>query len=192
MSAPKIVFREDGSILLKEVVLSYPHLFTPWAKNPEKETPKYSARGLMGKATHAEEIKLLGQHIRKLEMEHFKGRLPSAALFMRDGKDSGKEEQLESWLVAASETIRPSVINRDKSPIHEADDIVYAGCVVNMLIKPWVQNNIHGKRLNANLLAVQFVRDGTRFGAERPDVQEAFDAVDGDFEDGGEDVDPFA
>ena len=39
-----LVFREDGCILIKNVRLSYPHLFKAWAKNPDKETPKYSGR----------------------------------------------------------------------------------------------------------------------------------------------------
>jgi Protein of unknown function (DUF2815) len=117
--------------------------------------------------------------------EHFKGRIPADKLFMRDGAGMAKPEQEESWLIAASESRRPDVINRDKSRLNEEDDIVYAGCFVNVLIRPWAQSNIHGKRLNANLLAVQFVRDGERFGAERPDIDEAFGDISGDFESEG-------
>lgn len=178
-----VVFREDGCILIKNARLSYPHLFKAWAKNPDKETPKYSGRFLIDKKTHAADIKALGQHISKLMQEHFKGRIPASTLFMRDGKDTAKPEQENSWLIAASESRRPDVINRDKSRLNEEDDIVYAGCYVNVLIRPWAQSNIHGKRLNANLLAVQFVRDGDRFGADRPDTDSAFDDVSGDFED---------
>ena len=192
----QIVFREDGCILVKNVRLSYPHLFKPWAKNPDKETPKYSARFLMDKSTHAQEIKALGQHLTKMMQEHFKGRIPNDKLFFRDGAGSAKPEQENCFLIAASETRRPDVIHRDRSRINEEDDVVYAGCYVNALIRPWVQSNIHGKRINANLLAVQFVRDGERFGAERPDVSEVFDDVSSDFTDeeavtAGEDSDPW-
>lgn len=188
-----LVFREDGCILIKNVRLSYPHLFKAWAKNPDKETPKYSGRFLMDKKTHAADIKSLGAHISKLMQEHFKGRIPAAMLFMRDGAGSAKPEQEESWLIAASESRRPDVINRDKSRLNEEDDIVYAGCFVNVLIRPWAQANIHGKRLNANLLAVQFVRDGERFGAERPDTDEAFGDISGEFEaDGAADASDFS
>lgn len=185
-NAANLVIREDGTIVIKNVRLSYPHLFKAWAKNPDKETPKYSARFLMDKKAHAADIKALGQHLNKLMQDNFKGRIPADKLFMRDGAGSAKPEQENAWMISASESRRPDVRNRDKSLIVEEDDIVYAGCYVNALIRPWAQNNIHGKRLNANLLAVQFVRDGDRFGAERPDVDEAFGDISGDFEGGTE------
>lgn len=180
-----VVLRSDGCILVKGVRLSYPHLFKAWAKNPEKETPKYSGKFLMDKKSHAADIKALGAHINKLMQEHFKGRIPTNMLFMRDGAGSAKPEQEECWLLSASESRRPDVINRDKSRVNEEDDIVYAGCYVNVLLRPWAQANQHGKRINANLLAVQFVKDGERFGAERPDVDSAFDDVSGDFDEDG-------
>ena len=180
-----LVFREDGCILIKNVRLSYPHLFKAWAKNPDKETPKYSGRFLMDKDTHAADIKALGAHIARLMQEHFKGRIPADKLFMRDGKDTAKPEQENSWLIAASESRRPDVINRDKSRINEEDDIVNAGCYVNVLIRPWAQDNKFGKRINANLVAVQFVRDGERFGQARPDINEHFGDEEGGDGDGG-------
>jgi hypothetical protein len=68
---------------------------------------------------------------------------------------------------------------------------------VNVLIRPWTQNHPkYGKRVNANLLAIQLVRDDARFsGTERPDVDDVFGDVSGEFGDGGggqESDDPFA
>ncbi|MBT9159029.1 MAG: hypothetical protein DDT26_00278 [Dehalococcoidia bacterium] len=181
--------RSDGCILLRNVRLSYPHLFKAWAKNPEKEKAKFSARFLIDKTTHDADIKALKKHIAGLMEEHFKGKIPSDKLFFRDGEGSAKPEQENAWSVSASEDRRPDVINRDKSRVNEEDDIVYAGCYVNALIRPWAQKNIHGKRLNANLLAVQFVKDGARFGADRPSADEAFGEVTEDFDDGDDDGD---
>lgn len=182
----QIEFRPDGTIRILNVRLSYPHLFRAWAKNPEKEKAKFSGKFLMPNDTHTAERKLLQEHIKKLMLEAFKGKIPTSAVFLRNGDETGKEEAENTWVVSASEDTKPDVIHRDpKIKIGESDDIVYAGCWVNVLIKPWIQSNVHGKRINANLLAVQFVRDGTRFGAERPDVQEAFGDISGDFEDEG-------
>lgn len=191
-----VTFREDGCILVKNVRLSYPHLFQKWGKN-EGDKKKYSATFLMDKKTHAADIKALGSHIAALMTEYFKGRIPSDKLFMKDGGgENGKPETEGYFILKASEDRAPDVINRDKSRINEDDDIVYAGCYVNVLLRPWKQQNNFGKRVNANLLAVQFVKDGERFsGIERPDTNEAFEEVPDDF-DGVDaslpDDDPFA
>jgi hypothetical protein len=42
--------------------------------------------------------------------------------------------------------------------------VIYSGCYVNVQLNLWVQNNAHGKRVNAELLAVQFADDGDAFG----------------------------
>lgn len=192
-----IVFREDGTILVKNVRGSYLHLFEPWGMEGDKKK-SYSGKFLLDKKTHAAEIKQLGQHIVKLCQDAFKAKLATDKVFMRDGDDSGKPEQEGSWVISASDSkTRPSVINRDKSPLREEDDVVYSGCYVNVLIRPWVQNSQQwGKRLNANLLAVQFCKDGERFaGTERPDVDDVFGDVSGEFGDndgGGDGADPFA
>jgi hypothetical protein len=191
-----VIFREDGCILVKNVRLSYPHLFKKWGLN-DGDTKKFSAKFHMDKKTHAADVKALGQHLSKMMTETFKGRIPNDKLFLRDGATMGKDDLEGQWVISASEDKAPDVINRDKSRINEDDDIVYAGCYVNVLLRPWAQNNKFGKRINANLLAVQFVKDGERFsGIERPDTDEAFDEIpedfEGDGEEGGEGDDPFA
>lgn len=191
-----IVFREDGTILIKNVRGSYLHLFEPWGMEGDKKK-SYSGKFLLDKTTHGAEIKALGQHIVKMCVDTFKTKLATDKLFLRDGDESGKPEQEGNWVVSASDSkTRPNVIDRDKSPIVESDDKVYSGCYVNVLIRPWVQNHAqYGKRINANLLAVQFVKDGERFaGNERPAVDDVFGDVSGEFGDdeGGSEVDPFA
>lgn len=192
-----VIIRDDGCILVKNVRLSYPHLFKKWGMN-DGDTKKYSAKFLLDKKTHADDIKLLGQHIGGLMTEAFKARVGNDKLFLTDGANSGKEDLKDQWVISATEDKAPDVLNRDKSRVNEEDDIVYAGCYVNVLIRPWAQNNNYGKRINANLLAVQFVKDGERFsGVERPDMDEAFDEIAEDFDgaDGGSssgEDDPFA
>jgi len=175
----KIKINEDGTIQIKDVRLSYPHLWTPW--NQEEGKPKkYSGRFILANNTHADEIKALQQHNLQLQREYFKERVPSANLYLRNGDDVGKPEFEDSWYISASETIKPQVVNKNRSPVDESDDIVYAGCFVNVLIRPWKQANKHGKKVNANLIAVQFVRDGERFGQARPDINEHFENEDGE------------
>lgn len=54
----------------------------------------------------------------------------------------------------------------------------YSGCWVNGTIVLWAQDNDHGKRLNAQLKAIQFLRDGEAFGAAPVDPNEEFDDDD--------------
>ena len=177
----KIMFRDDGAIRIKGVRLSYPHLFEKWA-GEEGQEKKYSARFLLSKKTHKAEIAALREHLEKFQKENGKGKKAAPRKwFFRDGdhEDETAEEVKGHWYIASSEKIRPNVINKDKSPLTEEDDVIYAGCFVNALINPWWQNNKFGIRINANLLAVQFVKDGERFsGVSRPDVDEAFDDED--------------
>ena len=175
----KIKFNEDGTILIKDVRLSYPHLFTASAAE-EGKPKKFSGSFLLDNTTHAEEIAALKAKLIELQKEYFKAKVPAANLFFRNGDDKGKDEYAGTWYCAASETMRPQVIGKRREPLAESDDIVYAGCYVNVLIKPWKQDNKHGKKVNANLLAVQFVRDGERFGQGRPDVSEHFEDEEGD------------
>lgn len=178
---PNIVFRDDGCILVKNVRASYLHVFKAWAMNAD-EKPKFSGRFLLSKVTHKGEIQALGQHLMKMCQDNFKARIASDKLCMRDGDGSGKPEQEGSWVISASEDKKPNTINRDKSDVTDEMDIIYSGCYVNLLMRPWAQNNSFGKRINANLLAVQYVRDGERFsGVSRPDVSEVFDDVSEEF-----------
>lgn len=66
--------------------------------------------------------------------------------------------------VSTRSKVRPLVIDRDRTPLTAADGRVYSGCFVNAQIELWAQDNSYGKRINAQLKGVQFVRDGDAFG----------------------------
>lgn len=187
--AKNIRFNDDGTVLIKNVRGSYLHIFEKWGKDDDpKEKWRYSGKFLLDKTTHAEEIKALQQYLIKQQQEWFKGKIGTANLFFKNGADSGKEEQEDSWVVSASESRRrPQVLDKDKSAITADDDKVYSGCYVHVLIRPWKQENSFGKKINANLVGVQFARDGERFGEAAIDASEAFD----DESEGGSDGDDF-
>lgn len=182
-----LVVREDGTFLVKNVRLSYPHLWKPWAKNPEKEVPKFGAVLILPKDTHREEIKHLIKHAQEMAVGTLKSKVPTDKLFIRNGDDQMKDEYEGAFTISARETRRPTVIDRDKSPLVEEDGKPYGGCYVHALIRPWVQNNEHGKRVNAGLSAIQFYKDGEAFSAAAPvDVDDVFDDED-DLDDGLDD-----
>jgi len=70
-------------------------------------------------------------------------------------------------------------LNKDKSPVVEADGVIYSGCYVNAIIDLWAQDNQFGKRINATLLGVQFAYDGDAFASGGSGVSvDDFDDLD--------------
>lgn len=48
---------------------------------------------------------------------------------------------------------------------------------VNAAVKPWLQDNKHGRGIRCDLIAVQFAGDDTPFGAGETDASALFGAV---------------
>lgn len=67
-------------------------------------------------------------------------------------------------LSSRSPKIRPSALNRDKSPVTEQDGVIYAGCYVDAAVEFYAQDNSYGRRINCSLRGVRFVEDGESFG----------------------------
>lgn len=75
----------------------------------------------------------------------------------------------------ASNKARPTVVDRDRSPLAEGDGRPYAGCYVNAIVELWAQDNSWGKRVNATLKGIQFYADGEAFSGGTPASVEDFD-----------------
>ena len=79
---------------------------------------------------------------------------------------------------------RPLVIDKDKSPLTEADGKPYAGCYVNASVEIWAQENKYGKTLRCELLGLQFAADGDAFSAgsvaDEADFDDLSDSGDAD------------
>lgn len=181
---PNFVLYTDGTLRIDNVRASYPHIAEPWAKK-EGDRKKFSITGLADKETHDEVKKICVELINKLCTERKLGKLGSAHKFIRNGDDEGKAECEGQWVIKASENADRQVVVRGRSgaKITEKSEIaklIYPGCYVNIFIRPWAQDNEHGKKINANLIAVQFVKDGERFGEAAIDDEDVFDAVGDD------------
>ena len=88
------------------------------------------------------------------------------------------------FFINSSSDDRPQVVDRGKHPVAEEDDIIYAGCYVNAILNLWFQDNQWGRRVNASLEAVQFVKDGDRFGRKPVDVNAKLPDLSGEDEAG--------
>lgn len=181
---PNAILYDDGCVRIDGVIASYPHLDKPWKKN-EGDRPKFSLTGLAPKETHGEAKTLLVEVINSLLASNKMGKIGAEHKFVRNGEPDGealKPETAGMWIIKASENPdRPPKVRDERTKIMTPEEIlkkIYAGCVVNILIRPWAQNNSHGKKVNANLIGVQFVRDGTRIGEAAIDDDDAWDELE--------------
>lgn len=150
--------------VFKNVRLSYPSLFNT-AKFSGEDTGKYEATALFDKKDpeHMKMVEALKAQIAELLKSEFKGtKIGADKIALKDG-DEGNQPGY--FTLKLSTKRRPLVVDRDKSPLTEADGKLYAGCRVNIAGSLWAQNNNWGKRINGTLDAVQFFGDDEPMGS---------------------------
>jgi len=117
--------------------------------------------------------------IEALLKERNKGKpLAADKVCFKDGDTIDYDGYAGQMSIKASSAKRPMVIGTDRAPLTEEDGKIYSGCYVNAVIELWFQDNQYGKRINANLLGVQFVKDGQPFGDGVAASVDDFDELD--------------
>jgi hypothetical protein len=176
----------DGTISISNCRASYPHVDKKWAKNPGKDTPRYSITGILSMDTHAEAIALCREVAEQVRKEgKLKPNLKDELYFIRDGAAEKKPEYEGAWIVASGETQRPAVLRRDKTRFdspEEIADTILPGCRIDLLIEPWAQDNEHGQRVNASLRGVRYLRmvEGEEIGEGGIDEETVASSFDDD------------
>lgn len=164
-----------ATIKMQNVRLSFPNLFQTASFGGES-TLKYDCTLILDKKEHKKNIVEIQKVFKSLADERWKGKMPPEdKLCLRDGDDTEREELQGCYSMKASSKRRPLVLDRDKSPLTEEDNVIYAGCFVNAIVSIWLQDNQFGRRLNASLEGIQFTSAGEPFGAPSIDADE-FDA----------------
>jgi len=80
-----------------------------------------------------------------------------------------------NFFISCTGDKRPTVVNRDKTPLTAADGVIYSGCYVLAHVSLWAQDNNWGQRINAELTGLQFLRDGDAFsGGAAPSAVDDF------------------
>jgi len=165
-------------IKLNNVRLSFPSLFNKASFNGAET--KYEATFLLSKETQKELISQVAAAIKNKIATDLKGaKIGPDKVCLKDGEDIGYEGYAGHWSIKAANAKRPLCIDKDKVPVAEQDGVFYAGCYVNAVIEIWAQDNGYGKRINASLLGVQFLRDGEPLGSNSGASLSDFDVVDG-------------
>lgn len=158
-------------IRLQNVRLAFPALFQPQTVANGEGDPAYSATFILeGRHPQIKEIKAAMADIAK---QKWGAKADSTlTLLEKQGKTALHDGDLKSnyagfagnCYVSARNKTRPTVVDRDRTPLTAADGKPYGGCYVNAVVELWAQDNQYGKRINASLGGVQFFKDGESFG----------------------------
>lgn len=180
------------NIKLKNVRLSFPSLSKAKAfKNDDgsEGEPYYGATFLLDKTKQKSQIKQIEDAVQELLEDHFTGKkIPGAV--KRPLRDGSEKDHIDGYgdgikFISASSKKRPIVVDKGVNAVEgsEIDEMFYAGCYVNASIHLWVQDNKWGKRVNAQLRAVQFCKDGEAFGDAPVNAEEEFESLEDDGDD---------
>jgi len=175
-----------SKLMLSNVRLAFPQLFKPTTFDGTGE-PSYSA-SLILTANHPQlEAIRAAQEAAGLEKWGAKWAAVKKELVIKDKlalHDGDTKSQYDGFegnfflATRSKQSARPTVIDRNKSPLTEADGRPYAGCFINCSVELWCQDNAFGKRINAQLRGVQFLRDGDSFGGGAPASSDEFSSVE--------------
>lgn len=176
----------EFEVKLKNVRLSFAHIFRAQPGQVQDDgtrgPDKFNCAFLMSKteAEGKENAKAMSAAIKACGDAKWgagKWNLKPEKKALRDGDLESYDGYEGMYYCSASNTRKPKVFDRRKQEVTEDSGIVYSGCYVNAIVRIWAQDNKHGKRINASLEGIQFVRDGEAFGAA-PLSDDAFDALD--------------
>lgn len=177
-------------IVLKNVRLSYPHLFRP--ESFDGQDPKYSCVLIITKDdAQVEKIK---EAIYKAGAEKFgnkvkPGSWPSNLHWpLKDGDDKADTNPEYEGCFFISPTSKSPVVllDRAKRKLTEEDDKLYPGCYVNASLTVAAFDAAMKKGVSVYLNGIQFFGDGDRLAGH--DATGDFDQLDED-EDGFENYD---
>lgn len=158
-------------VVIKNVRLSYPHLFAPFSIDGKQE-PKFSCMLLLPKSDEAglEALRAAERAAAEIgKSTKFGGKIPqNLATIIRDGDDFAEDypEREGHWFLAVSANAdrKPGVVDQSVQPILDQSE-VYAGCFVNASLNAFPYEFGGKKGISFGLNNVQKVADGEPLGS---------------------------
>lgn len=157
----------SGKIILSNVRLSFNSLFEPEDFDGD-ENFSYNAKVIIPKDSEAD--RLLMEAFEAAAEEAFgKAKYKGILDKIRDDKAQfAYHEYDEGNMVLATKRKAkagpPVVVDRDRTRLTADDNKVYAGCYVNLAVRPWAMQGKGKYWVRAALEGCQFVEDGEAFG----------------------------
>ena len=189
-------------IFLSNVRLSFPHLAEPQKQVNEqtgKERISYNCEFIMPQ-DHAGFAQFM-QQFGALAAEKWKDHAQQVMQMIQAdrrlrcygrGEEKVNKKTFQPYdgyagnvYITAGRDSQPQIIQADGSAIDPNNTMayqqltrkMYGGCRVNAAIKPWLQDNKHGRGVRCDLVALQFAGDDQPFGEGAVDASNLFGAV---------------
>lgn len=175
-------------VILKDVRLAFPQI---WEAKPfpgqKDAAPKFNCALLFPKDHEAfkltmDAIVAVAKEAKPQDWEDFLSSIKgnSNKMCFIDGNTKKTNDGYEgNYALSAGSKTRPTIIDRDKSPLVQADGRPYGGCYVNAIVDIWCQTKTY-PGIRCTLQGLQFFRDGDAFSGSAPaDPDEFADLSDG-------------
>ena len=174
---------------LKNVRLSFPAVFKPQAYGDGN--PAYGAKLIV--EPNSANVEAIRKTIREAAKTQWGDKADAIVKQLTEDKKSAWVEgphrnkdgdvydgfEGNFFLSTRSEKLRPTALGRDKQPVTEADNVIYGGCYVDASVDIYMQDSPKwGRRINAVLRGVRFVRDGDAFGGSSAASADEFEDLD--------------
>lgn len=176
-----------GQVVLIDARLSFPNLAQKKSFDGNDDSARFSANFLIEKGSDNEaRIREAGKAV---IADKWKKKPAGLKVCLREAGEKTFDGYDDDHLyVSSSNKRRPACVDNLKVPVEidRIEEVFYAGCRVDAVVRLWAQDNKFGKRLNASLEAVKFRRHDEPFGGQGVDTDSVFDAN----EDVGERVAP--
>lgn len=168
--------KDPRRVTLKNVRLSYPNVWEARAFADGDGKPAFSAAFLIPKDTTLGKDTILDiedaiEAAKEAEWDNKIPKIKRSNIAFRDGDDDQdgeidlKPENEGMMIVPARNYKRPKVLDRDKTELVEADNVIYGGCFVDAIVTFWAQTYKNTPRINCSLEGIRFREDGEAFGA---------------------------
>jgi hypothetical protein len=130
---------------------------------------KEHAQAVMGMIQQDRKTRCFGQGNEKVNKKTFQPYDGYAGnVYITAGRDSAPQMiQADGTAIDPNNTMAYQTLARK----------MYGGCRVNAAIKPWTQDNKHGRGIRCDLIAIQFAADDKPFGEGVADASNLFGAV---------------
>ena len=130
---------------------------------------KEHAQAVMGMIQQDRKTRCFGQGNEKVNKKTFQPYDGYAGnVYITAGRDSAPQMiQADGTAIDPNNTMAYQTLARK----------MYGGCRVNAAVKPWTQDNKHGRGIRCDLIAIQFAADDKPFGEGAADASNLFGAV---------------